>query len=89
VPLLKIHWDALSADRVENSVWSTTPREGHQLAEDDLKELETLFAAKPSKSTPVGAGWHAACDLCYWTLSLLLGGQDAVVGSIGLTRLDV
>ena len=55
VPLLKIHWDSFQADSVsENSVWAS-PRMHQKLGADDLKELTHLFAATPSKSTPVSA----------------------------------
>ena len=51
-PMLKLHWDAISADKVsENSVWSTTPKQ-HNLDNDERKELENLFAAKPSAGAP-------------------------------------
>jgi len=53
VPLLKIHWDSFQADSVsQNSVWAS-PRIHQKLGADDLKELSTLFAAQPSKTTPV------------------------------------
>ena len=54
MPLLKIHWDAISEDKVSNrnSIWNTTPRD-QKLGADELKELESLFAAQPTaKSTP-------------------------------------
>jgi hypothetical protein len=43
----KLHWNTLSADQVEKSVWAT-PRGPAAIADEEFRELETLFAAKPS-----------------------------------------
>ena len=51
--MVKMHWDAISADKVsENSVWSTAPKD-HSLEASELKELESLFAAKPALKVPI------------------------------------
>jgi hypothetical protein len=43
----KLHWNTLSAEQVEKSVWAT-PRGPAAIADEEFRELETLFAAKPS-----------------------------------------
>lgn len=42
----------------DKSVWSSTPRGAgaDKLDQDDMKELESLFAVKPSLKTPTAVG---------------------------------
>lgn len=47
VSLVKLHWDTIPADKLENSIWATTTGEDSL---DDLEELEKLFGNQPSSN---------------------------------------
>ena len=50
VKMQKVHWNALSEEKLEGSVWrSTDSNNDDGLGHDDIKELEGLFGASESK----------------------------------------
>jgi hypothetical protein len=49
VPLLKIHWSPLPADKLSNSIFATA-REDDSMHEEEFEEFEKLFGAQPKAS---------------------------------------
>jgi len=47
VALQKIHWNAVSEKNLHNSLWAEKDKEDEELDHAEIKELESLFGAKP------------------------------------------
>lgn len=50
--LQKIHWTTVKEDRLQNSLWASQTK-GDDIDESDLKALEKLFSASPTKKSVV------------------------------------
>ena len=58
VSLVKMHWNTLPPEKLENSVWANIDEDS--MEEKDLKELEKLFAASVKSSVSDSKDTHSA-----------------------------
>lgn len=55
-PMLKLHWNPVPKERLERSVWGTPRDATGDLGQEELDELESMFAARPAGKSGAGAG---------------------------------
>jgi len=55
VTMQKIHWRELSTEKLQGSLWETCNSDGSELGQDEIKQIESLFSAAPSKLLKVKA----------------------------------